>query len=133
MQNKDSLTENYIQFTFNFIRLYYDYLRKITYSVKFFIFFYIGYKKSGYINIWKKFCDSLIFSHKKLLLFLLLVSILPLILLIIKTELIISFYGGTLPFLLNLLNYVDIIKIYLNNRKRRKMFEKIGKSLQQIK
>ena len=32
----------------------------------------------------------------------------------IKTELIISFYGGIFPFLLNLLIYIDLIKIYLN-------------------
>jgi hypothetical protein len=46
-----------------------------------------------------------------------LVSILVLILLIIKTELIISFYGGILPFLLNLLNHVDINILSLSKDK----------------
>ena len=60
-----------------------------------------------------------------------LVSILVLILLIIKTELIISFYGGILPFLLNLLNYVDINILSLSKDKFIKK-EKINEYMEHL-
>ena len=44
LQDKDIQTYNAIQFTFNFIRLYYDYLRRITYALKFSYFFILDIK-----------------------------------------------------------------------------------------
>ena len=114
---KEALTFKEMQLILKCIKIYYQYLRYFTYSIKAFIFCYIGYKKSGFITKKNKYLDILL-SHKKLIIFGVIGSLLGLILgiiiWIVKKEFIITYYGGLIEFFFNLLNYLGIIQIYLN-------------------
>ena len=114
---KDDLAFKEMQLILLCIKNYYKYLRYFTYSIKAFIFCYIGYKKSGFITKKNKYIDILL-SHKKLIIAISTGAILGLLLGIIlwikKKVFIITYYGGLIDFFFNLLNYLGIIQIYLN-------------------
>ena len=115
--NKDEIDVDKMKYSFLFIEYYYKYFNYFGYFLRFIFFpIFIKYSKSGYLNPLKKILDGLIlhmacYHILKLLLFI--IIIIPGgILFIIYLNVLIDLdgkYG-----LLNYLNFLSLIEIYMN-------------------
>ena len=105
---------NLFVFTLSFIKNFYFYFNIFSYILRFLIIpFYIGYLKSGYIKTWKKILDA-IFHHYIILGIIIVIALLGLIAFYVFKKQMLNFYGRIDLAYLNYLNFLGLIRIYLN-------------------
>ena len=105
---KDNVYSDQIDFIISIITNFYFYFNCLGLFLRF-VFFpvYSGFLESGYIKTWKKLLDAFFYHY-------IIVSIVGIIFLIIYTDEIIGFYGDYGSLILNSLNFVTLVEVYMH-------------------